>query len=314
MSDPIVEVEGLWKAFGEVSAVEDLSFTVERGQVYGLLGPNGAGKTTTLRVLMGLERASRGGTRLFGAPVAPSCRQLERVGAMVEQAEFVPHLSGMRNLRLWWEAGGARMKDADLDGALAIAGLENAIDRQVRTYSQGMKQRLGFARLLLARPELLVLDEPTNGLDPGEIREIRELIARLSAHGATVLLSSHHLTEVEQVCSHVIVMNHGRLVADGTVSDLIGTNGSVYVEVDDRERARALLSDLAGVTKVQTQGDGLVIEMRDGRRSDVAAALVGSGLRLETIMPTQRLEDAFLELLAAGDAARSNAEQAGVAS
>jgi ABC-2 type transport system ATP-binding protein len=314
MSDPIVEVVGLWKAFGEVSAVEDLSFTVERGQVYGLLGPNGAGKTTTLRVLMGLERASRGGTRLFGAPVAPSCRQLERVGAMVEQAEFVPHLSGMRNLRLWWEAGGARMKDADLDGALAIAGLENAIDRQVRTYSQGMKQRLGFARLLLARPELLVLDEPTNGLDPGEIREIRELIARLSAHGATVLLSSHHLTEVEQVCSHVIVMNHGRLVADGTVSDLIGTNGSVYVEVDDRERARALLSDLAGVTKVQTQGDGLVIEMRDGRRSDVAAALVGSGLRLETIMPTQRLEDAFLELLAAGDAARSNAEQAGVAS
>ncbi len=122
-----------------------------------------------------------------------------------------------------------------------------------------------------------MLDEPTNGLDPGEIREIRELIARLSAHGATVLLSSHHLTEVEQVCSHVIVMNHGRLVADGTVSDLIGSAGSVYVEVDDRERARALLASLAGVGAVQTQGDGLVIELRDGRRSDVAAALVGAG-------------------------------------
>jgi ABC-2 type transport system ATP-binding protein len=314
MSEPIVEVDGLWKTFGEVSAVEDLTFTVERGQVYGLLGPNGAGKTTTLRVLMGLERSSRGVTRLFGAPVTPSCKQLLRVGAMVEQAAFVPHLSGMRNLRLWWEAGGARMKDADLDGALAIAGLESAINRQVRTYSQGMKQRLGFARLLLARPELLVLDEPTNGLDPGEIREIRELIARLSAQGATVLLSSHHLTEVEQVCSHVIVMNHGRLVADGTVSDLIGSAGSVYVEVDDRERARALLSNLAGVSKVQTQGDGLVVELRDGRRSDVAAALVGSGFRLETIMPTQRLEDAFLELLAAGDAARARAGQPEVVS
>ena len=305
MSNAIVEVEGLWKTFGEVSAVEDLSFTVERGQVYGLLGPNGAGKTTSLRVLMGLERPTRGATRLFGEPVTPSCRQLARVGAMVEQAAFVPHLSGMRNLRLWWEAGGARMKDADLEGALAIAGLESAIDRKVKTYSQGMKQRLGFARLLLGRPELLVLDEPTNGLDPGEIREIRELIGRLSAQGATVLLSSHHLSEVEQVCSHVLVMNRGRLVADGTVSELVGAAGLVYVEVDDRERARVLLANLASVDNVQLQGDGLVMELRSGERSDVAAALVAAGLRLQTIMATQQLEEAFLDLLAAGDAARS---------
>ncbi|MDQ1434642.1 MAG: type transport system ATP-binding protein, partial [Actinomycetota bacterium] len=186
----------------------------------------------------------------------------------------------------------------------------DAIHRKVRTYSQGMKQRLGFARLLLGRPELLVLDEPTNGLDPGEIREIRELIGRLSAHGATVLLSSHHLSEVEQVCSHVLVMNRGRLVADGTVSDLVGAAGLVYVEVDDRERARALLSNLPSVAKVQTQGDGLVVELRDGQRSDIATALVGAGLRLETIMPTQQLEEAFLEILAAGDAARSRTEQA----
>jgi ABC-2 type transport system ATP-binding protein len=314
MSDPIVEVEGLWKTFGDVSAVEDFSFAVQRGQVYGLLGPNGAGKTTTLRVLMGLERATRGTAHLFGELVTPGCRQLVRVGAMVEQAAFIPHLSGMRNLRLWWEAGGARMKDADLDGALAIAGLGDAIDRRVKTYSQGMKQRLGFARLLLGRPELLVLDEPTNGLDPGEIREIRELISRLSGQGATVLLSSHHLSEVEQICSHVLVMNRGRLVADGTVSDLIGSGGSVYVEVDDRERALALLSNVASVAKVQIQGDGLVIELSDGRRSDVAAMLVGSGFRLETIMPTQRLEDAFLDLLAAGEAAPPRAEAAEVSS
>ena len=197
------------------------------------------------------------------------------------------------------------MKDADLDGALAIAGLGDAIDRKVKTYSQGMKQRLGFARLLLGRPELLVLDEPTNGLDPGEIREIRELIGRLSTHGATVLLSSHHLSEVEQVCSHVLVMNHGRLVADGTVSELIGSAGSVYVEVDDRERALALLSNLASVAKVQIQGDGLVVEMRDGQRSDHRRRRSSApGLRLETIMPTQRLEDAFLDLLA-GAAASS---------
>jgi ABC-2 type transport system ATP-binding protein len=299
VTDAIVSVEGLSKHFGAVGAVEDLSFDVERGQVYGLLGPNGAGKTTTLRVLMGLERPSSGVTRLFGTTVTPGCPELFRVGAMVEQAAFVPHLSGMRNLRLWWESAGSRMKDADLDGALAIAGLGTAIDRKVRTYSQGMKQRLGFARLLLARPELLVLDEPTNGLDPGEIREIRELIGRLSAHGATVLLSSHHLSEVEQVCSHVLVMNGGRLVASGTVAELVGSAGSVYVEVDDRERARALLAGLTIVAAVHVQGEGLVVELREGRRSDVAAALTGAGFRLETIMATQRLEDAFLELLAA---------------
>ncbi len=299
MSEPIVSVEGLWKQFGDVNAVEDLSFSVERGQVCGLLGPNGAGKTTTLRVLMGLERATRGSAHLFGERVVPSCPQLVRVGAMVEQAAFVPHLSGMANLRLWWAAGGTSMSDADLDGALAIAGLGDALHRKVRTYSQGMKQRLGFARLLLGRPELLVLDEPTNGLDPGEIREIRELIRRLAQEGSTVLLSSHHLSEVEQTCSEVIVMNRGRLVAAGTVGQLIGSTGSVYVEVDDRDRARSVLGAVAGVGTVRTQGDGLVVDLGGGRRSDLAAAIVGAGLRLETIMPTQQLEDAFLHLLEA---------------
>jgi len=303
MPDPVVVVDGLSKHFGGVGAVEDLTFTVEPGQVYGLLGPNGAGKTTTLRVLMGLERPSRGETRLFGTTVTPGCAQLARVGAMVEQAAFVPHLSGMLNLKLWWEAGGARMRDADLDGALAIAGLDDAIHRRVKTYSQGMKQRLGFARLLLGRPELLVLDEPTNGLDPGEIREIRELIGRVSTQGATVLLSSHHLSEVEQVCSHVIVMNHGRLVADGTVHDLVGSAGSIYLEVDDRGRAEAVLAALPIVATVQVQGDGLVVEMHDGRRSDLAAALIAQGVRVETLMATQRLEDAFLDLLAAAPTA-----------
>jgi ABC-2 type transport system ATP-binding protein len=314
MTESIVAVDGLWKRFGDVSAVEDLSFTVERGQVYGLLGPNGAGKTTTLRVLMGLERPSRGTTRLFGTTVAPGCRELARVGAMVEQAAFVPHLSGMRNLRLWWEASGARMKDADLDGALAIADLGDAIHRTVKTYSQGMKQRLGFARLLLARPELLVIDEPTNGLDPGEIREIRELIGRLSTHGATVLLSSHHLSEVEQVCSHLLVMNHGRLIANGTVSEFVGTAGSVYVEVDDRQRAQAVLANLAIVTAVHVQGDGLVVELREGRRSDLASTLVAAGLQLETLMATQRLEDAFLDLLAAPRAVAEHATDGEVTS
>jgi ABC-2 type transport system ATP-binding protein len=315
MNDVIVEVEDVSKSFGEVTAVEDFSFRVERGQVYGLLGPNGAGKSTTLRMIMGLERPNRGVTRLFGEEVTPSCAQLGRVGAIVEQAAFVPHLSGMRNLQLWWTAGGARMADADLEHALAIADLGDAIHRKVKTYSQGMKQRLGFARLLLGRPELLVLDEPTNGLDPGEIREIRELIGRLTQQGATVLLSSHHLSEVEQVCSHALVMNHGRLVTSGTVSDLVGTTKSIYIEVDDRTAAHALLSRLPNVSNVQLQGDGIVMVLADGRRSDVAAALFEAGLRVETVMPTQRLEDAFLDLLATGnDSSLEQANTAGVPS
>ena len=300
-SKPVVIVDGLWKQFGEVSAVEDLSFSVDQGQVCGLLGPNGAGKTTTLRVLMGLERPSRGSTRLFDHVVRPSAAVLARAGAMVEAAAFVPHLSGMRNLRLWWEAGGARWRDADVDGALGVAGLGDAVHRKVRTYSQGMKQRLGFARLLLGRPELLVLDEPTNGLDPGEIREIRELIGRLTSRGATVLLSSHHLSEVEQVCTDLVVMNRGRLVRRGTVREVIGSSGSVYVEVDDPVRAREVLARLPAVAGIQSQGDGLLVDVRDVPRSELATALVGAGLRLETIMPTQRLEDAFLELLETGD-------------
>jgi ABC-2 type transport system ATP-binding protein len=295
--EPVVAIESLTKRFGEVTAVDDLSFTVRRGQVYGLLGPNGAGKTTALRILTGLERPTQGTTRLFGTTVTPGCRELFRVGAMVEQAAFVPQLSGMTNLKSWWEAGGSHLRDADLDGALAVAGLGGAMHRKVKTYSQGMKQRLGFARALLARPELLILDEPTNGLDPGEIREIRGLIGRLTDHGATVLLSSHHLSEVEQTCTHVVVMNNGRLIADGTVSDLIGSAGSVYLEVDDREQAQSILRQVPGVTGVTAQGDGLVVDQSSGTRADLAAALVGAGLRLETIMATQRLEDAFLDLL-----------------
>lgn len=297
VATPVLEVDNLSKQFGSVLAVDRLTFSVEAGQVCGLLGPNGAGKTTTLRVLLGLERPSHGGCRLFEAPVSAGCQQLHRVGAMVEEAAFVPNLSGLANLKLWWRAAGSPLREADFEGALAVAGLGDAVRRKVRTYSQGMKQRLGFARLLLGRPELLVLDEPTNGLDPGEIREIRDLIRRLSAGGATVLLSSHHLAEVEQMCTDVVVMNEGRLAARGGVSELIGTGGSVYVEVDDSRRGAAVLAGLAAVQGVEASGDGLVVELRSGRRSDLVAALVGAGLRVETIMTTRRLEDAFLHLL-----------------
>ena len=299
MTSSPVAVVGLTKRFGNVTAVDDLSFSVEAGQVCGLLGPNGAGKTTTLRMLVGLERPSAGGCELFAEPVTFGCEQLLRVGALVEQAAFVPHLSGIRNLQLWWEAGGRPFSEADVDTALAIAGLGDAVERKVRTYSAGMKQRLGFARLLLARPELLVLDEPTNGLDPGEIREIRELLRRLAESGATVLVSSHHLSEVEQTCTHAVVMHHGRLVRAGLVSEIVGVNRGVYLEVDDTARALGVLGALPNVREPMLRGDGIALQLESGSRSDLVSALVGAGLRLETITAQQGLEEAFLDLIEA---------------
>jgi len=298
MTEPVVEIIGLSKRFGAgVLAVDDLSFAVERGQVCGLLGPNGAGKTTCLRILLGLIRPTGGETRLFGERVTPGTDQLRRLGALIESSAFVPHLSGMRNLRLWWEAGGARWADADVEQALAIADLGSAIDRKVKTYSQGMRQRLGLARVLLGTPEILVLDEPTNGLDPAEMREVRQLVRRVAEAGSTVLFSSHVLAEVEQICTHAVVMDKGRLVATGSVADLIGAGGTVYVEVDDTAAARRVLDALPSVRRVDDEMPGLAVVIDGARRSELVAALVGAGIAVETVTARRRLEDAFLGLV-----------------
>ena len=299
VSAPAIEVTGLTKDFrGGVRAVDDLSFRVEHGQVCGLLGPNGAGKTTTLRVLVGLLAASAGEVRMLGEPMTPSNPVLARVGTMIEHSDFVPFLSGMRNLRLHWEQAGNDFATANVEEALAVADLGSAVDRKVKTYSQGMRQRLGVARALLGRPEVMVLDEPTNGLDPGEMREIRELLLRLSAHGTTVLLSSHLLSEVEQVCSHVVVMDHGRLVAAGTIAQLTAAGGSVHFGVDDVGRAEQILTAHRGVRSVESQANGLVVELDGAPRWELVAALVHAGVHVDSVESSHRLEDAFLGLLA----------------
>jgi ABC-2 type transport system ATP-binding protein len=300
MSEAVVEIIGLSKRFSAgVLAVDDLSFTVDHGQVCGLLGPNGAGKTTCLRMLLGLIRPTGGETRLFGEKVRPGSDQLRRLGALIETAAFVPHLSGMRNLRLWWEAGGDKWADADLEQALAIADLGTAIDRKVKTYSQGMRQRLGLARVLLGRPEILVLDEPTNGLDPGEMREVRQLVRRVAEAGSTVLFSSHVLAEVEQICTHAVVMDKGKLVAAGSVEALIGAAGSVYLEVDDLATARRVLEAIPGVQRVDDEAPGLAVGVDGVRRSELVLALVQAGVAVETVTARRRLEEAFLGLVEA---------------
>jgi ABC-2 type transport system ATP-binding protein len=292
-----VEVLGLTKRYGSVLAVDHLDFAVGAGQVCGLLGPNGAGKTTALRMLVGLVHPTGGETRLFGTEVRPGTKELRRVGTMIESAAFVPHLSGMLNLKFAWEAGGDRWADADVDGALTVAGLGDAIDRKVKTYSQGMRQRLGLARALLGRPELLVLDEPTNGLDPQEMRAVRVLIRRVADAGSTVLLSSHILGEVEQVCSHAVVMDRGRLVAAGTVAELVSAGASAYVEVDDAATARRVLDGLVGVGRIGEDPPGLVVALDGATRPQLVAALVEAGVGVQTVTSRHALEEAFLGLV-----------------
>ena len=301
MSDAVVELTNLSKRFSStVLAVDDLSFAVDPGQVCGLLGPNGAGKTTALRMLLGLITPTAGEAYLFGHRVRQGAPELARVGALIETAAFVPHLSGKKNLELWWKAGGGRLADADFERALAIADLGDAITRRVKTYSQGMKQRLGLARVLLGRPDVLVLDEPTNGLDPGEMREVRLLVHRLADEGATVVFSSHILAEVEQICSHAIVMDRGHLVAAGAVADLVGASDSVYLEVDDLAAARRVLAAFPGVDRVEEDRPGLTAHLDDGAtRAALVAALVHAGVGVETVTARRRLEDAFLGMVEA---------------
>ena len=293
-----VTISGLSKRFrGGFVAVDDLSLSIGTGQVFGLLGPNGAGKTTTIRMLLGLVYPTAGSTAIFGETMRPGHPVLSRVGTLVEGPRFVPHLSGIDNLRLYWRAGGRPLSEARMEEALAVAELGDAVNRPVKTYSQGMRQRLGIAQALLGRPELLILDEPTNGLDPQQMYEMRQLIRGLAQRGITVLLSSHLLGEVEQVCTHAAIMDRGRLVATGTVAELVGSSPTVYVEVDDAEAATRALRPLAGAGGVKTEGTGLVVDLDGSRPADVAATLVAAGIGLQAMTPRRRLEDVFLGLI-----------------
>ncbi|MFJ9851625.1 alpha/beta fold hydrolase [Streptomyces sp. NPDC101150] len=305
LADVPLEIGGLSKRYAGSTdryAVRDLSFRVEKGQVLGLLGPNGAGKTTTLRMLMGLIRPDAGEIRVFGQAIRPGAPVLSRVGAFVEGAGFLPHLSGRANLELYWQATGRPAADARLDEALEIAGLGDALQRAVRTYSQGMRQRLAIAQAMLGLPDLLILDEPTNGLDPPQIREMRDVMIRYAAAGRTVIVSSHLLSEVEQSCTHLVVMDRGRLVQAGPVAEIIGSGDTLLVGVAGPlplsdalvEKAAAL----PGVASAVHADEGLLIRLTD---PDGTPALLAGLIELEIpvnrIGPHRRLEDAFLTLI-----------------
>lgn len=291
-------ITGLTKSYpGRLTAVKDLSFRVEKGQVLGLLGPNGAGKTTTLRMLMGLVRPTAGEIRVFGHRVHAGAPVLSRIGSFVEGAGFLPHLSGTANLRLYWAATGRPPAEAHLEQALEIAGLGDAVRRRVGTYSQGMRQRLAIAQAMLGLPDLLVLDEPTNGLDPPQIHQMRDVLKRYAATGRTVVVSSHLLSEVEQSCSHVVVMHRGRLVAAGDVDDIVAGGGEATFRVDRVTDAARVLRDLNGTSSVTADGQLVHADLGTTARSAAVDALVRAGIAVEQAGPRRRLEDAFLRLV-----------------
>ena len=295
---PPLVIRGLTKTYGAgFRAVDDLSFTVQRGQVLGLLGPNGAGKTTALRMVTGLLRPDAGEIEIFGEKVSPGSRVLTRVGCFIEGPGFLAHLSGRRNLQLFWAASGRPRADARLDEALDIADLGSAVKRRVGGYSQGMKQRLAIAQAMLGMPELLILDEPTNGLDPPQIFALRGVLRRYAETGRTVIVSSHLLGEVEQTCSDVVVMARGRLLAAGPVAELAGESTELTIEVTDVEAALHAVHRLDGAEALMTAPGTIRVLPAGNGPEAVVAAITEHGIGIRSVTRGRHLEETFLEMV-----------------
>jgi ABC-2 type transport system ATP-binding protein len=295
----IIETRGVTKRFGARAAVIDLNLTVPRGSAFGFLGHNGAGKTTMIRMLLGLTRADAGAMRISGRPVPEErATVLARVGAMVEEPHFHRHLTGRENLRVIAAARGPEARDR-IDGALRRVGMTDRADDRVKTYSQGMRQRLGVARCLLGDPELLILDEPMNGLDPGGILEFRTMIGELTGEGRTVFLSSHLLDEVEKTCHAAAVIDGGRIIAQGPISELVrDEHNEIDIGCDDCHAALDLLDGHPAVAAAYPTPDGIRVTLAgiDGAAA-VNARLVTGGVVISRLEPVREsLEQRFLEM------------------
>jgi ABC-2 type transport system ATP-binding protein len=288
----VIEVEGLDKRFGRTQAVKDLSFRVDPGTVTGFLGPNGAGKSTTLRAILGLVHQDEGSARVLGVPYRQLDRPLHRVGAVLEASEVHPGRSGRNHLRV--QAAAAGIPASRVNEVLALVELTGAARRRVKGYSLGMRQRLGLATALLGDPEVLVLDEPANGLDPAGIRWLRDLLRALAAQGRTILVSSHVLSEVAQTADRVVIIHRGRLVTQAAMADVLAdASGATRVRTPDAERLRTLLT-AEGIAVSTTDGGPLLVSAPPERVGELAAA---NGIVLhELSVERATLEEVFLEL------------------
>ena len=305
MDELVVQTKGLTKRYGDGDsarlAVDRVELTVRRGEVYGFLGPNGAGKTTTLRMVLGLIRPTAGSATVLGLP-AGRPETTARVGALIEGPGFYPYLSGRDNLRTM--ARYRALPEAAVDAALERVDLTDRGDDRFKSYSLGMKQRLGVAAALMGDPDLIVLDEPTNGLDPAGMADMRSLIVDLARGGQTVLLSSHLLAEVEEICHRVGVIAGGRMLTESTVSELRGGR-RLRIVASPLDRAIAIAMRLAGEDGVRVEGDAVLLDLLPERTPAVVRALVTEGLDVHEATVSERtLEEVFFEMTDTGAAAR----------
>jgi ABC-2 type transport system ATP-binding protein len=294
---PPVAARGLVKRYGDLVAVDHVDLTVERGDVFGYLGPNGAGKTTSLRMLLGLIRPTEGSAELFGRdPLLAGARALDGVAGFVEGPAFYPYLSARRNLELLADYDdGPRSR---IDDVLEVVELSDRQKDRVGGYSHGMKQRLGIAASLLRKPRLLLLDEPTTGLDPAGMRDMRELVRRLAGEGITILLSSHLLNEVEELCNRVAIVRRGSIVYEGSLAELKATAATSYrLRVAELETAERVCASVAGIGDVKVDGDALRFTGSEDAVAMLTVALGRAGVGFTALLPqTASLEELFLGL------------------
>jgi ABC-2 type transport system ATP-binding protein len=291
-----VETRGLVKRYGEIVAVDHVDLTVERGDVFGYLGPNGAGKTTSLRILLGLIRPTAGSARLFGSePLVDGAKAFEGVAGFVEAPRFYPYLSGRRNLRLLADFD-EPVSRPRIEEVLELVELRDRAKDRVGGYSHGMRQRLGIAAALLREPRLLLLDEPTTGLDPAGMRDMRDLVLRLAGEGITILLSSHLLYEVEELCSRVAIIRRGRIVYQGALRDLLATAASGYrLRALEPERTRAILLAQPGIDDVRLADGELRFAADEEAVAALTLALGQARVAFTALVPeTPSLEELFL--------------------
>ncbi len=292
-----LEVRGLVKRYGELTAVGGVDLTVNVGDVYGYLGPNGAGKTTSLRMMLGLIRPTAGTVRLFGRDPLQTVEALDGVAGFVEAPTFYPYLTARRNLELLaaFDGGNASSR---IDHALDVVELSEWAKDKVGGYSHGMRQRLGIAAALLRDPKLLLLDEPATGLDPAGMRDMRELIRRLADQGMTVVLSSHLLAEVEEVCNRVAIVRQGKIVYEGAIADLKRGAGTTYrLETTDDERALAICRAQPGIADARVEHDRIAFAGDEAAVAELSQALIEAGALIKALAPqTVTLEDLFFSL------------------
>ena len=304
-ANPVIATQGLVKQFKDIRAVDGIDLRVPAGGVYGFLGPNGAGKTTTIRILLALVRPTRGGATLFGQPVAPGRDVLDRVGALVERPAFYPYLSALDNLTVVGLARGIApsVLRTSVPEALERVGLGAAAKRKAGRFSTGMRQRLGIAAALLNRPDLVILDEPANGLDPNGVVDVRELIAGLARDGTTVFLSSHVLPEVEQLCQRVAILQAGRIVAEGETQAMLQQGERLHVRFDSDDeamRARTVVQGAWPDAAISPDGQmAFAVPAASVTGSSLVRALAAHELYpAEVVVRRHSLEDVFIDLTA----------------